>query len=80
MILQFAKLGCLIGFYELVTHPTICVARPVPGPSQAKMTADESTHLPCSQLPCAADSSSSSWILTNPEFVDFFRTDCSPSL
>ena len=44
------------GFYELVTHPTIFVAKPVPGPSQAKTTADESTHLPCSQLPCGADS------------------------
>ena len=61
------------GFYELVTHPTIFVAKPVPGPSQAKTTADESTHLPCSQLPCGEDSSSSSWILTNPEFVDFFQ-------
>ena len=29
---------------------TMCVARPVPGPSQAKMTADESIHLPCTHL------------------------------
>ena len=32
------------------------MARPVPGPSQAKTTADESTHMPCTQLTCGADS------------------------